>query len=300
VADVSLAEVIEPLKNAFAVQAAARGLRLRFVDSDAWVRTDAQLLRRILQNFLSNALRYTRHGSVLLGIRWLSPERLRIEVRDSGPGIAPDQQASIFDEFRRGSQTSPWGEKGLGLGLAICERMARLLGHRLSLRSQLGRGCVFAIDLPRVAPPRLPAPSHSERSRTAGITGGLHALCLDNEPAILEGMAALLKRWGVTCDLAENTQAALEAVRRRRPDLILADYHLDGSEDGLSALATLRAACQPAPPGALVTADNSPELTTQVRELGHVLLRKPVKPAALRAVIAQLGRKGQGGEQGMP
>ena len=289
---VALAEVIEPLKNAFAVQASARGLGLHFFDSRVWVRTDVQLLRRILQNFLSNALRYTRHGNVLLGVRHLRDGGVRIEVRDSGPGIAADQQPSIFDEFRRGSQVSPWGEKGLGLGLSICERMARLLGHRLGVRSQLGHGCVFSVDLPRAPIPAVLPVTGIERSRSVGITSGLHALCLDNDASILEGMAALLARWGVSCDLAEDTATALAAVRRRRPDLILADYHLDAGENGLTALADLHAACQPPPPSALVTADNSAELTAQARELGYALLRKPAKPAALRALISQLGRRG--------
>ena len=297
ITSVPIAEVIEPLKHAFAVQASARGLGLHFFDSQAWVRTDVQLLRRILQNFLSNALRYTRNGNVLLGVRRIGGGLLRIEVRDSGPGIALDQQASIFDEFRRGTQVSPWGEKGLGLGLAICERMARLLGHRLSLRSQSGRGCVFAVDLPRAPVPDAPPPSGSERTRNVGITTGLHALCLDNDAAILEGMAALLARWGVSCDLAENTAQALAAVQRRRPDLILADYHLDGSEDGLTALACLHATCRPPPPSALITADNSTELTAKARELGYALLRKPAKPAALRAMISQLGRRAGAGQE---
>ena len=295
IAAVAISDVIEPLKHAFAVQAATRGLALHFFDSRAWVYSDAQLLRRILQNFLSNALRYTRHGSVLIGVRRRPGGMLRIEVRDSGPGIALDQQPTIFDEFRRGSQISPWGEKGLGLGLSICERMARLLGHQLSVRSQPEHGCVFAVDLPRAPTPSVLPARGSERTKTVGIISGLHALCLDNDVSILEGMAALLARWGVSCDLARNTDEALAAVARRRPDLVLADYHLDPGEDGLTALARLRAACHPPPPSALVTADNSPELTLQARELGYALLRKPAKPATLRALISQLGRRASGG-----
>jgi Na+/proline symporter/signal transduction histidine kinase/CheY-like chemotaxis protein len=291
VTTISIADLIEPLKHQFSVLASSRGLKLRFFNSHAWLRTDPQLLRRILQNYLSNALRYTRDGKVLLGVRRLPNGWLRIEVRDSGPGISPDQLPRIFDEFRRGTQVSPWGEKGLGLGLSICDRMARMLGHRLSARSEPGRGSVFAVDLPRAEPPTLLPATRVERVKTIGITQGLHALCLDNDSSILEGMAALLSRWGVTCDLALTTEEALAAVARRRPDLILADYHLDGDDDGLRALAALRIACVPPAPSALITADNSAELTQQARELGYALLRKPAKPAALRALIAQLGRK---------
>jgi CheY-like chemotaxis protein len=120
----------------------------------------------------------------------------------------------------------------------------------------------------------------------------LHVLCLDNDSAILDGMAALLKRWDLTSDVCSNVEEATNAVRRRRPDLILADYHLDDPIDGLAALDHLRAACTSPPPGALITADSSPELKASARALGYALLLKPVKPAALRALIAQLGRVG--------
>jgi len=197
----------------------------------------------------------------------------------------------IFNEFHRGNQTSPWGEKGLGLGLAICDRMARLLGHRLGVRSRVGRGSVFSVDLPRAPAPAVPPRRDEARPQAIGIAEGLHVLCLDNDTTILDGMSTLLTQWGVGCDLASTPEAAMHALTARRPDLILADYHLDGDENGLDALVRLRAACDPAPPGALITADNSAELSAQVRQLGYVLLRKPVKPAALRALIAHLGRR---------
>jgi CheY-like chemotaxis protein len=122
------------------------------------------------------------------------------------------------------------------------------------------------------------------------LPDALHVLCLDNDSTILDGMLALLTRWGLSCDTARTIAEAQAAVARRRPDLILADYHLDDSVDGHEALARLRAALSPPPPGALITADASPELKARARSLGHALLRKPVKPAALRALIAQLGR----------
>ena len=153
------------------MQAAARGIRLRVVDTRAWVRTDPQLLRRILQNFLANALRYTRAGSILLGVR-RDGDVLRIEVHDSGPGIAADQQRAIFEEFHRGTQVSPWGEKGLGLGLSICERIARLLGHRLDLRSRPGHGSVFSIDVARAVPATVAR--EAPQARAVGLVADLH------------------------------------------------------------------------------------------------------------------------------
>lgn len=286
VADFALADIVEPLREQFALLAQARGLRLRFVPTRARVRSDPQLLRRILQNFLSNALRYTRHGSVLFGVRRRGDE-FRIEVWDTGYGIAEEQQEGLFDEFRRGSLVSPWGEKGLGLGLSICDRMARLLGHRLGLWSRHGHGSVFSVTVPRAAS-STPTVSAAPVAQV-GRVEGLHVLCLDNDPTILEGMAALLSRWKVGYDLAGSTVEALAAMGRRRPDLILADYHLDGGENGIDALTRLRVGDRP-PPGALVTADHTVELRSVARRLGYAVLRKPVKPAALRAVIAQLGR----------
>lgn len=285
----ALDELIGSLQQQFGVVAAARGLKLRFVVTQVWVHSDAQLLRRILQNFLANALRYTKSGGVVCGVRRAGAD-LRVEVWDSGPGIADEQLDHVFDEFRRGSHVSPWGEKGLGLGLAICERMARLLGAQIGVRSQPGRGSVFSVEVPR-APARPSALQDRVVSdETIALAGGLHALCLDNDPAILDGMSALLTRWGVSCDLASTPTEALAAVARRRPDLLLVDYHLDAAQDGLDALGALRSACPSPPPGALITADTSAELAVRARALGYALLRKPVKPAALRALITQLGR----------
>jgi Na+/proline symporter/signal transduction histidine kinase len=283
----ALSDIVEPLKHQFSVVAAARNIDLRFVDSRMRVSSDPQLLRRILQNFLSNALRYTRSGTVLLGVRRLR-SKVRIEVWDTGVGIDIEQQRSIFDEFRRGQHASPWGEKGLGLGLAICERMANMLGHRLLLRSWSGRGSVFAVEVPS-APPVAVTRTPKTRVSAPGIVGGLHVLCLDNDAAILDGMQALLTRWDVSCDACIRVDDAHDAVMRRRPDLILADYHLDDPIDGIEALDRLRAACVLPPPGALITADSSPELKTRAKQRSYAILLKPVKPAALRALIAQLG-----------
>ena len=285
-----LSELFESIRHQFSVLAGTRGLELHVLPTRLHVRSDPHLLRRIVQNFLSNALRYTRSGRVLLGVRRRGGQ-VSIEVWDTGPGIAHEHLRMIFDEFRRLEQPSPWGEKGLGLGLAICERIARILNHELSADSRPGRGSRFAIHVPRA--PEAAAGTATRvlrRPSPVGLPHGLHVLCLDNDPAILDGMLALLTRWGLSCDIARNIEEATAAVQRRRPDLILADYHLDDEVDGLAALDGLRAIAAPPPPGALITADASPELKARAKELGYALLRKPVKPAALRALIAQLGR----------
>lgn len=289
VASVAYADVIEPLQQQFAMIAERRGLQLRIHPSRVIVRTDAHLLSRILQNFISNALRYTRSGRVVVGLRPRGSD-VQIQVWDTGPGIPPEQQKRIFDEFQRFDHGSPWGEQGLGLGLSICERMARILGHRLSVQSRPGKGSCFSVRVPLVARRGRPASRSGERDTAAGELNPLHVLCLDNEPAILEGMSALLTRWGMSCDLAANIAEARTLLMARRPDLIIADFHLGTREDGMDALAELQSSLVPAPPAALLTADRSPELKQRARLRGYALLHKPVKPAALRALLSAMAR----------
>jgi CheY-like chemotaxis protein len=253
------------------------------------VRTDAQLLRRIVANFLSNALRYTRAGGVVLGVR-RHGEQVRIEVWDSGPGIADEQQARIFGEFQRLERPSPWGEKGLGLGLSICDRLAGILGHPLGLRSRVGHGSCFSISVPRteaVSRKRAPAVVRPGGGEQLPLT----VLCLDNDETILEGMRALLGRWGVDCRLAVDVDTAMEILCSTHVDLILADYHLGDEMDGLEALHLLGTKITPMPPAAMVTADGSTELKQRARTLGYPLLHKPVRPAALRALLVALAKR---------
>lgn len=279
----ALAELFDALRAQFAVVAEQRGLRLRVAPTTLAVDSDPQLLRRIVQNFLSNALRYTRQGGVLLGARRVGND-VRIEVWDSGPGIADGQRARIFDEFQRLDQPSPWGEKGLGLGLSICDRLAGILGHRLSLHSRPGRGSCFAVSVPRHR--GVLAPRHRTPRTLPDARLPLTVLCLDNDEAILDGMRALLERWGVDCRTAADVAGAREALQRGPVDLILADYHLGEGIDGLQALQQLGEELPPLPPAAIITADGSAELKQQARALGYPLLHKPVKPAALRALLA--------------
>ena len=284
----ALAELFDSLKAQFAVVAEQRGLRLRVVPTRLAVRSDPQLLRRILQNFLSNALRYTSTGGVLLGARRRG-DSVRIEVWDSGPGIAAEQRARIFGEFQRLQQPSPWGEKGLGLGLSICDRLAGILGHRLDLYSQPQRGSGFSVTVPRHAavPVRRQQVQRSGSDEQLPLT----VLCLDNDAAILDGMRALLQRWGVDCRIALDVEQARRELAHGPVDLILADYHLADGVDGLQALQLLRIDCPALPPVAMITADGSSELKQRARALGYPVLHKPVRPAALRALLTALLRR---------
>jgi PAS domain S-box-containing protein len=290
ITEFSLDEVMLDLERQFAPIAAKRGLRLRVRRAGAWVRSDRVLLRRVLQNLVSNALRYTQRGGVVVGARRRG-RRLVLQVWDTGPGIAEQHQALIFGEFRGLEGPSPWGEKGLGLGLSICDRIARLLDLDLGLQSRVGRGSVFSVALDTVeapAPSARPAPVAAVPVSPSSLAGGT-VLCIDNEEAILDGMQTLLERWGLRVLRAGTAAETRRLYDEHAPDVVLADYRLgdDDDCDGLELLQSLRNGLAPVR-GALITADHGAALTTRANELGFKVLRKPVKPAALRALLGAL------------
>ena len=288
-ADFDAGALVRELAAQYAPVAAARNLELRVHAGAVWVRSDRRLLRRVLQNFLANALRYTRHGRIVLGLRRRG-EELEVQVWDTGPGIPASHMAQIFDEFHRYTQEFDWGEQGLGLGLSICQRISRLLGHALDARSVVGHGSMFSIRLPRAAQPAaVPAPVAAAAFNAGDSLAGLRVLCVDNDHEILAGMRALLGRWQVEVICASTVDAALEQLAQR-PDVMLVDYHLHDRLDGLETLAALQAAAARPLPGALLTADGRDALKLLARERGFRVLTKPVKPASLRALLTALKR----------
>ena len=297
----ALADIFRPLRAEFDVMAADRGLDLVVVPTAQWVDSDAQMLRRIIQNFLSNALRYTQEGRVLLGCRRMG-DRLRIEVWDTGPGIPEAKQTEIFQEFRRLDQASRHreSEKGLGLGLSIAERMSRVLDHPLKVRSWEGYGTVFSVSVPTVAA-QVIADQPAEPKRSAGNKlAGTRIVCIDNESLILEGMAAMLGGWGCEVFTATSIGGAKSILRNMEgdPDAILADYHLDNEVTGLMALEALAERLQGDVPSIVITADRSEEVAEQIKRAGHHLLLKPVRPAALRALLSRTLQASRGARNG--
>jgi len=281
-------DVLETLGVEFSIIARERGIAFRSMPSSVMVHTDRQFLRRILQNFLSNALRYTRRGKVLMGCRRCG-DVLSIQVLDTGPGIAAEHlEHDIFEEFRRFQPRDELGAKGMGLGLAIVQRMARALGHQVRVRSELGRGSAFSVEVPISTAPAL-APSEPATPRPAARLDEALVLCIDNEPSILEGMKYLLEGWSCSVLTATDTDGALAALEQsgRAPDLLLADFHLDGDDTGLRSIAAIRARWGDIP-GVVITADYGEEVRERVRAAGFAIMRKPVKPAALRAIMSQL------------
>ncbi len=283
----SVAELLEELRRQYAPVAEVRHLPLRVVHCAEFVRSDRVLLRRIVQNYIANALRYTVRGGVVIGCRRRGAE-LEIGVYDCGPGIPEQERERIYAEFTLLNQGSPWGEKGLGLGLSICDRIARLLNHRLTLVSAPGRGSRFGVCVPRDAEARHRQPPASVvPARDPASLSGMQVLCVDNDASILDGMEALLEQWGVRVFRAVNSVEAVRVAGQHPPDAALVDYHLGDGSDGIELLRRL----QPAPGsirGALLTADRSTELAQAARAAGIPILHKPLRPAALRALLAAL------------
>ncbi len=290
VRDFAIGPLLQVLQHNFGIIAASRGLRLTTVGSRCVVRSDEALLRRILQNLLSNAIRYTPHGRVLLGCR-RQGRQLRIEVHDQGPGIPESLQREIFEEFRRLGEGHDQ-DKGAGLGLAIVERLGRLLGHEIGLRSELGRGSRFWVCVPLVdgAPDAADAPAQAAASPAADDRplAGSSAWYIDDDAPSCEATGALLRRWGCDVALAGGPQAALDlAAPGQAPQLVLLDVRM-GPFHGPELYERLCALWGQQPPVVLVTAERDPALRRQAAERGWALLLKPVRPAALRALVSQL------------
>ncbi|WP_199100966.1 PAS-domain containing protein [Dyella sp. ASV21] len=273
----ALADVLDPLAAEFRAMAGDRGIRFDVVSTRLWVHSDPQLLRRVLQNFLSNALRYAEGGRVLLGLRRRGTQ-LQVQVWDNGPGIPSAEQRWIFEEFRRGSAA---GGQGLGLGLSIAQRMAALLGHPLGLRSWSGRGSVFELSVPRVAPSSAPI---KEAASLHPLPAG-RALVLDNEPAALSALSALLTSWGWQVHAARTLEQAQAAPWQ--PDLHIFDYHLDAGRTGLDVLHELGDMSRDVPT-VILTADRDNELRQRLLDRGLGVLYKPLKPLALRQVLQRV------------
>ncbi|MCL4768203.1 MAG: PAS-domain containing protein [Hyphomicrobiaceae bacterium] len=289
ITDVPLDALLSHLKLEFEPLAREKGLELRVMSTSLWVRTDRTLLRRVLQNLVANAVKYTERGSVLLGARRRNGA-VRVQVSDTGRGIPPSKHEVIFKEFQRLDDHSS-EIRGLGLGLSIVERICRVLEVPISLSSRPGQGSTFAVLLPR-AEPNARAAGPVLRVQAQGPIAGCVTLCIDNEPAVLEGMETLLAGWGCKVLTASSAAGALEVVGRFKavPDIILADYHLDG-ETGLQAVLKVREVVGGDLPAVFITADHSPEVERELRSRGFALLRKPLKAAALRAVITRLAMR---------
>lgn len=281
---IALAELFARLAVEYAPLAEARGLRLCFVPTSAVVESDPVFLRRIAQNLVSNAIKYTREGGVVVGVRKRGG-RAWLEVVDSGPGIAVEDRARIFDEFQRLDREGD--APGMGLGLSIVRRACARLGHPLAMDSEPGRGTVFRISLPLVAgaaPCRAPAPP-----APAGLLDGRVALVVENDAAMRRAYELILRdRLGMVARISAGTAEALARLGDQPPAVVIADYNLDGGDTGLAAIAALRRATGASLPAIVVSARRDPQVARESRQMGVPLLEKPLRAEELQEVLCRI------------
>ncbi|WP_068863627.1 ATP-binding protein [Erythrobacter dokdonensis] len=282
---IDLGRILSALRIEFAPLARSRGLEFEVAETPLFVASDAQMLRRVLQNLVSNALRYTATGGVKVAAR-REGDAVVVSVTDTGPGIALAEQKVVFDEFRRLDATRRI--PGHGLGLAIVRRSCAKLGHRVELLSEPGQGAIFSITMRATEPASLAPEPAVMSGRRADLTSGA-ILVIDNDPTILAGMRALLGNWGHEAITAAGPdEPQVLAAARAGLSLILADYHLEDGLTGDIAVARIRALHSGNLPAAIVTADRSEEVKAKLSALDLPILTKPIKPAQLRALLRQI------------
>jgi signal transduction histidine kinase len=289
--DFPVTDVLDTMMNEFYAEASERRLSLAVVGSKRQVHSDRFLLERILRNLMSNAIRYTRTGGVLLGCRW-RPDRVRIEVWDTGPGIAKEQQSRIFEEFYQLENPGRTRKRGLGLGLSIVKRLSGLLGYGIDLRSRVGLGTVFGFDVPLARHPVIAPSAAAQEKAPAGDRSSRLVVVIDDEEAIVEAMRVLLTGWGaqVIGSLTGDEVVAEVEHLERMPDLIIADYRLGGGAVGTDVIDQLRQALDPEIPAIVVTGSSATERVNEAVGKDYQLLIKPVQPERLRAMMDSLMR----------
>jgi signal transduction histidine kinase len=289
-----VAQLLNRIEITFAGAAREKGLSLRVISSNAWIRSDFILVERILLNLVSNAVRYTSSGGLVVGCR-RHGATLRIEVWDTGAGIPQDQYQNIFGEFYRLGEPDRDHRAGLGLGLAIVDRLCRLLGHPIELTSTLGKGSRFTVAVPLVAARAEAAELPALVRAPVDSSSGKLVVVIDDDPLVLDGMGGLFRSWGCRVVTGGTYGAALNALAEyeRQPDLIISDYRLPDGKTGIDAIERMRSAFCTQIPAFLISGDTNPEPLREARAGGYNLLHKPVDPMTLRAMLSHLLKKVQ-------
>lgn len=291
IAEFPVSHLLDRIETTFAAAAREKGLSLRVVPSRAWIRSDAILLERILINLVSNAIRYTSRGGVIVGCRHRG-DSIRIEVWDSGIGLAEDQHGSIFGEFYQVGAAVPGERAGLGLGLSIVDGLSRLLGHPIDLASRPGKGSRFAVIVPRATARQASAEPAAVLEAIANPARDKLIVVIDDDALVLDGMRGLLQGWGcrvVTADSGEGALAGLSA-HHGRPNLVISDYFLANGTTGIDVIGRLRSTFAEPIPAFLISGDTTSERMREAGSSGLPLLHKPVSPMALRSMVNQLLR----------
>jgi len=281
-----IGDLMRSLEIEFAPIARAKGLKLTFVPCSLPVASDRLLLRRLLQNLISNAIKYTPRGRVLVGCR-RHGQSLQIGVYDTGVGIPILKRGEIFKEFHRLEQGARIA-RGLGLGLSIVERLARVLNHGIALDSNASGGSFFSVTVPTAKAINYTAAVTSATPLSRTPMSGSLIVCIENDAAILDGMRTLLTAWDAEVIAVTDPEAALEAIEAAGKPVtgLLVDYHLDRG-NGIAAIRDIRRRFGEGIPAILITADRSPHVRAAAREETVAVLNKPVKPASLRALLGQ-------------
>ncbi len=274
----SLQPLLNKVENELAPQADEKGIVYRTRETHLVVQSDPALVELILRNLVSNAIRYTRHGGLLVGCR-LRGKQASLEVWDTGIGIAPEHREDVFREFYQLDNPERDSVKGLGLGLAIAQGLARTLGHELTLASTPQKGSVFRLSLPIATEPLPVKQAEWAQTRTQLLT--TRVLVIDDDETVRGGMGHLLSDWGFECDLAESAEEAIALARAHAPDLVICDYRMRRQSTGLEAIAALRELLGDALPALLITGDTAPDLLHKAQASGIPLLHKPVSPGHL-------------------
>ena len=289
----SIDDLLTPLSKEFTALAQQTDLNFNYVKSNCVVETDQRLLRRVVQNFLSNAINYCpqtdRQGKVLLGVK-RKQKNIVIEVWDNGPGIPKDKQATIFKEFERLNPNQ--AASGLGLGLAISERIAKLLGFTISVKSTQGKGTCFSITLPRSYTKLADSKSVSTTtlSSTANEFINLPVVLIDNEPLMLTAMQTQLQEWGCKVIAVKDEACLTDSLAKQGviPAIIISDYHLDNDKNGVDLVQKSIAKYTWQAPVIICSADPSEQVREHTSNAKFYFMRKPIKALALKKLIKQL------------
>lgn len=280
---VPLQRIFDAMRANFSEQARQKNLALCVRPTDLWVSTDQVLLEQILANLASNAMRYTSAGGILLAARRRGAQ-VELQVWDTGSGIAEDQREAIFREYYQIGNPQRELEKGLGIGLSIVRRAAGLLGSEVRLRSKPGRGSMFSVQVPLIAPAAAAA-AEDEAPLSVAAARRVTVLALDDDRAVLDALGELLGAWGHRMLAASRSADAIALARSERVQLVIADYRLAEPITGADALRRILSACPPTTVGAIVTGDTSPERIREAVASGFTILHKPIEPAALRKLV---------------
>lgn len=288
-------DVFDRVRTDFEPEAREKKLKFRVVSTRAYAHSDPVLVERILRNLVSNAVRYTHKGGVVVGCRRRAGA-LRIEVWDSGVGISADQQSRVFDEFYQIGNPERSRARGMGLGLAIIRRLCQLLGYEITLVSVPDRGSVFRFEVPLGTAPALPAAAAEEPPRPADDLAGKLIVVIDDETAIVEGTKVLLTEWGARVLCATSGDDIVDQIEKlgALPDLIIADYQLARGTTGIQVISALRQALDPEIPAIVVTGSPLPERIEEAKASNCELLLKPVVAEQLRAQISRKLRRDAG------